>query len=106
MSVQFTWPYTNTIVTLYQTEYNEPDNIALVACTNDDGFMEEFGVVSINLSEKLEEGYVAIKNWSENEGVLNILIREGIVSTPSYFIKSGFVEIPVCELLIDLDELQ
>lgn len=106
MPVQFTWPYTNTVVELRQAEYKNPNNIALVAIKNIDGFMEEFGMVSINPIEKLEEGYVAIKNWSENESILNILIREGIVSTPSYFIKSGFVDIPVCKLLIDLDELQ
>ena len=105
MSVQFIWPHNDTIVELYKTKYCEPNNIALVACTDDNGSKEEFGVVSINPSEVLEKGYVAIKNWSENEGILNILIREGVVSTPSHFIKSGFVDIPVCKLLVELPTL-
>ena len=106
MSVQFICPYTNTVVELYKAEYNEPNNIALIACTNDDeGLKEEFGIVSVNSTTKLEEGYVAIKNWSENEGILNVLIREGVVSTPSHFIKSGFVDITVCKLLVELPTL-
>ena len=105
MSVQFAWPHTNTIVELYQAKYCEPNNIALVACTNDNGFKEEFGIVSVNPSEVLKNGHVAIKNWSENEGILNVLIREGVVSTPSHFIKSGFVDIPVCKLLVELPTL-
>lgn len=105
MSVQFTWPHTNTIVELYKAKYCEPNNIALVACTNDNGLKEEFGIVSVNPSEVLKDRHVAIKNWSENEGMLNVLIREGIVSTPSHFIKSGFIDIPVCELLVELPTL-
>ena len=105
MSVQFTWPHTDTIVELYKTKYCEPNNIALVAYTDDNEYKEEFGVISVNPSEVLEKGYVTIKNWSENEGILNILIREGVVSTPSHFIKSGFVDIPVCKLLVELPTL-
>lgn len=105
MSVQFAWPHTNTIVELYQSKYSDPNNIALVAYTNDNGFKEEFGIVSVNPSEVLKNGHVAIKNWSENEGILNVLIREGVVSTPSHFIRSGFVDIPVCELLVELPTL-
>ena len=105
MSVQFTWPHTDTIVELYKTKYCKPNNIALVAYIADHGYIEEFGVIAVNPSEVLGKGYVAIKNWSENEGILNILIREGVVSTPSHFIKSGFVDIPVCKLLVELPTL-
>lgn len=102
MSVQFTWPYTDTIVELYQSKYCEPNNIALIAYTNNSGHKEEFGIISVNPSEVLKKGYVAIKNWSENEGILNVLIREGIISTPRFFIKSSFVDIPICKLLVKL----
>ena len=105
MSVQFTWPYTDTIVELYQTKYCESNNIALIAYTNDNKCKEEFGIVSVNPSETLEKGYVAIKNWSENKGILNTLVRKGIVSVPNYFIKSGFVDIPICKLLVELPTL-
>ena len=105
MSVQFTWPHTNTVVDLYQSEYCEPNNIALIAFNNSEGYMEEYAVVSTNPNTELEKGFVAIKNWSENEGILNVLIREGIISTPSYFIKSGFVDIPVSKLLIEVPKL-
>lgn len=43
-------------------------------------------------------GCVAIKNYSENEGMLQAFISAGIVGEPISFISSGFVRIPVCKL--------
>jgi hypothetical protein len=57
-------------------------------------------VLTINLPDvPLAEDEVAIKNYSEHEGVLDDLIDAGIVSQPVKFIQSGFVEIPVCKIL-------
>lgn len=41
---------------------------------------------------------VAIKNYSENEGILSQLIEMGIVLKPHRFQKSGWIDIPVCKL--------
>jgi hypothetical protein len=43
-------------------------------------------------------GCVAIKNYSENEGMLPALVSAGVVSKPINYISSGFVTIPVCKL--------
>ena len=48
--------------------------------------------------DSLEEGEVAIKNYSENEGMLNFLLLEELVESPHRHIQSGFVKIPVCRL--------
>jgi hypothetical protein len=49
----------------------------------------------------LESGHIAIKDYSENEGILAWLIENKIVSKPVRFVGSGYVEIPICKLLVD-----
>jgi hypothetical protein len=46
----------------------------------------------------LKEGEVAIKDWSENEGILNTLIDSNIVEEPHAFIQSSYVKVPICKL--------
>ncbi len=48
----------------------------------------------------LQKGEVAIKDYSENEGMLMSLTKALIVSEPIRHVASGFVTIPVCKLLI------
>jgi hypothetical protein len=47
----------------------------------------------------LESNEVAIKNYSENQGVLEVLIAANIISEPVRFIASGFIEAPICKLI-------
>lgn len=49
--------------------------------------------------EGLASDEVAIKNYSEGEGTLDILIRAGVISEPIRYITSGYIRIPVCKLL-------
>lgn len=46
----------------------------------------------------LEKGEYAIKDYSENQGILNFLLENNIVEPPHRFGKSGYVTIPVCRL--------
>ena len=48
----------------------------------------------------LQEGEVAIKNYSENQGILDNLILHGIVYKPHRSVQNGFVNIPICKLKI------
>ena len=75
--------YTNnkTAITLYEKETGEP-----------------FAVATVNIPG-LEEGEVAIKDYSENEGVLKMLFMAGYISEPLRLEESGFVRIPICKLL-------
>ncbi len=47
----------------------------------------------------LKEDEVAIKDYSENVGILQALLDAGVVDHPRAFIQSGFVKIPICKLL-------
>ena len=52
------------------------------------------------LDVELKDKQVIIKNYSESTGVLKALIDAGIISEPVNTVKSGFVELYICELLI------
>ena len=68
-------------------------SMQLIDCA--DGF--PFATATVNLPG-LTENEVAIKNYSENEGVLNFLLDNEIIEAPHRFVQSGFVNIPVCRL--------
>lgn len=54
---------------------------------------------TVNLPDvPLGKNEVAIKDWSENEGMLAALTEAGVVKPTGQTIRSGFVEVPVCEL--------
>lgn len=64
---------------------------------------ERLNVASICLAdETLKDDEIAIKNYSENDGVLDFLVQEKIISTPIRTVKSGYVEIPICKILTPL----
>ena len=87
----------NCIVTL--TKYRD-GNKALVLTDIEDGL--PIANASVNLPDhNIPKGYIAIKNYSENEGILSTLVKAGIVDFPTSYVKNGFVEIPVCKLNIE-----
>lgn len=45
---------------------------------------------------------VCIKNWSENEGLMEAMIAANIISEPLYTVPTGYVQVPVCRLLVNL----
>jgi len=58
-------------------------------------------IATVNLpDEDLGDDEIAIKNHSENAGVLAALVASGIVAEPHRFVRRGYVEIPVCRLLV------
>ena len=66
---------------------------------------EPFMVPSVNIVDaNLKPGEIAIKNYSENEGILDVLVKAGIVSKPKYMVDAGYTSVPVCDLLIKMDE--
>lgn len=58
-----------------------------------------YATATTSTQEDLESGEVAIKDWSENEGILDFLVQNKIVKEPHRFVESGYVKIPICELI-------
>ncbi len=83
--------------------HNGRTAIQLVASENDEDVCEgePIATATVNIpSASLASDEVLIKNYSENEGLLEILTKANIVKPTGRFIDSGFVSIPVCQLLI------
>ena len=80
----------------YVHKGSEPaDRIALILEDVNDG--EQVAVATTNIPEvPLKEKEVLIKNYSENEGILDTLVMAHIISVPKRY-ERGF---PVCEVLI------
>lgn len=58
-------------------------------------------IATVNLPDvHMDSDEVGIKHYSENQGILNQMIDQGIISAPIRFEPSGFVDIPICKLLI------
>lgn len=66
----------------------------------DMGHNEPFMTASVSVEIELKADEVAIKDYSENQGILSELIKNGVVSKPHKVINSGFVTIPICKLLM------
>lgn len=65
---------------------------------------EPIATCTVNVDEVLDLDEVAIKNYSENEGMLDSLIKAKIISEPLRYVNSGFVTIPICKLLINHEQ--
>jgi hypothetical protein len=46
---------------------------------------------------------IAIKNYSENSGIDKVLQEAGVIGKHLFSVSSGYVEVPVYELLIQND---
>lgn len=63
------------------------------------GTMEPFLSATSNIPALKDlEGYVAVKNYTENEGMLDFLIDNEIVDPPVTFVKENYVTFPICKL--------
>ncbi len=55
---------------------------------------------TVNLPhDEIADDEVAVKNYSENAGMLSFLYENQIISKPVRFIESGYVVIPICKIL-------
>ena len=63
----------------------------------DDGW-EPWTTATVNIGG-LHGDEVAIKNYSENEGLLDVLLGLGVIEPPHRRVASGFVTIDICNMV-------
>lgn len=81
-----------------KTRYGNNDAIALVIIDLESG--EHKAVASANVPQyPLLPDHVIIKNYGENEGVLEELISMEVISEPIDTFQQGFAVLYVCKLL-------
>ncbi len=83
--------FLNTKCRIALGRYADPPNLALTLITADDEFPQPMAKASFNLKTELPEGYIAIKSWSENEGMADILMEAGVIGPVEGTIPTGFV---------------
>ena len=64
----------------------------------EDGFPYATATVCVE-DDLLKEDEVAIKNYSENVGILNALVSANVIEEPHAFVQSHFIKIPICKLI-------
>lgn len=74
------------------------DNIGLNLIDNEDNCL--FATATINI-DKLDEGFTIIKNYSENEGILELLLENNVVSLTGKSMGNGFINCPIVKVNID-----
>lgn len=90
---------TNTTCEVFKTQYVDNNRIALILVERESG--EEYAVATTNLpNEQVGDAQAFIKDYGENEGILDALIAGGIVGKPLKTVQSGWVEIPLCDVLV------
>ena len=65
---------------------------------------EPISIATLCVSNLPDNSFIAVKDYSENRGMLDFLVENGIVDYVLYRIDNGFVDIPVCKLTKEADE--
>ena len=97
MSVKFMFNGREFII--YPAKYSNNNNLALLFRREEDDESDYYGVISVNTALTLPNDMAAIKDYSENEGVFEALISQGIITGPVRYISSGYVSIPVVKVV-------
>lgn len=79
----------------FASRYRDNGNLALQIVNEEDG---PIVTPTVNPGEALDDDCIAVKNYSENTGMLDFLREHDIVGEVVRVIPSGWVEIPVCRL--------
>jgi len=67
----------------------------------EEGYPEFECAATVNIpDEPLEDDEVIIKDYSENEGIYNMMVAAGHISPAIRYVNTGFVTCPICKLLI------
>lgn len=74
--------------------------LELVEVLSSGNLGEVVTVITVNTPAKLPKGLITVKDYNENTGLLDWLQYNKIVGDIVGIIPSGFVEIPVVELLV------
>lgn len=89
-------PYGDTLV---GGLYADPARRFIQIYTEEPDFgWEPWTTATVNIGG-LRDNEVAIKNYSENEGLLDVLIGLGVIEPPHRQVQSGFVLIDICNMV-------
>lgn len=83
----------------FQTGHYENGNLAIEIWSNEEGPITR---VTVNPDIKIPQTQIAVKDYSENEGMVDWLISQDIIEkNPVKVVESGWVEIPIFNLTLN-----
>lgn len=84
-----------TVTALEWATYAKPANISLqLWCA-----AGPLATASVNVPQQLPDGVMGVKDWSENEGMLQFLVDNGLVEDTGLTLTSGFVVIHLVRVI-------
>ena len=84
---------------VFYSKYAENGNASLTLIDSTDH--SPIAIASVNPGVEIPSDYVVIKDYSENEGMVDALIKADIIEKPETFVRlSQYVNAPICKLLI------
>lgn len=87
-----------------RSKYMNNDNLALMLIDEKDG--SPITTITVNTEDKLPEGFGYVKNYSENEGIMEVLQEEGLIKEVLGHKQMGWVTVPLVEFNLEgVDEL-
>ena len=96
--------HNNNELKLKLATYFKGDRICIKLLDKKDGM--HYMTATVNMPEvDLKHDEVLIKDYSENEGILEALIRAEVISDPIDVVSAGFVEVFKCKLLINAEDI-
>ena len=79
---------------------NNQTSLTLMWFDDEMGMLVPYMTVTKNIEHvELEEDEIIVKNYSENEGILPVLIKAGIIAKPHETVSSGYVKLNICQLI-------
>jgi hypothetical protein len=83
--------------------YSQNDRVAIQLVEKDSH--DPIAMATVNIDEvPVGEDECLIKDYSENEGVLEALEKAGVVKFTGKTFKSGWVDVHLCKILIPVTE--
>ena len=81
---------------LYTSTYDVNGGLYIGVVSDSGNGMEPVMDITVNVGTLAPKGCIAVKNHSENAGVLDEMKRIGLVTAVIGSVQSGFVKIPIC----------
>lgn len=95
MKYSYITPFEEEVIVTLRVGVYGNGNPAIQLFDTEDGCT--YAIATVN-TPGLQKDEVAIKDYSENEGMLNFLLTNNIVEQPHRKIESGYVTLPVCKI--------
>lgn len=90
-----------------KTKYVDNDNLALILVKEEDiGVGPVYTAITINIEDSVEKDCAFVKDYSENEGMMDALRNAGLIKEVLRYGVTGYVTVPLVRFNLEgIDEV-